>query len=470
MKSCRSGLSVWILIAFAIFSVPALGAAASSLPSLSELVEELKPTVVNISTTQVVKSPMDDFFKDFRGFRDFFGEDFFKRFFGDMHPREFKRRSLGSGFIIDKEGYIITNNHVIEKADEITVKLANERSYDAKVVGRDPKTDLALIKIEADNDLPVAHLGDSDKLKVGEWVVAIGNPFGLEQTVTAGIISAKGRVIGAGPYDDFLQTDASINPGNSGGPLFSLKGEVVGINTAIVAGGTGIGFAIPVNMAKRLLPQLKQGRVQYGYLGVYIQDVTPELAQSFGLKEAEEGVLISEVLPDTAAEKGGLKKGDIVLTYEGKELKNSYQFRKMVGSTPVGKTVELVVLRDGKRKTVSVTVGELREEVVAAAEPGEEGAGWGLKVQDIAPDLAKRLGIPGEEPGVLITEVEPGSPAQQGGLQQGDVIVEVERQEVKDLQEFSRYLQRYANKKTLLLTVRVKARQYHIMFVVLKKD
>ena len=311
MKSVKYVLVLVLLIAVA--ALPALSQGKESgLPSLSELARELKPAVVNISTTQLVKSPMDDFFKDFRGFRDFFGDEFFRRFFGDMQPREFKRKSLGSGFIIDREGHILTNNHVIEKADKITVKMANEKSYDATVVGRDPKTDIALIKIDSDADLPVVRMGDSDKLEVGEWVVAIGNPFGLEQTVTAGIISAKGRVIGAGPYDDFLQTDASINPGNSGGPLFNLEGEVIGINTAIVAGGTGIGFAIPINMAKRLLPQLKSGRVQYGYLGVYIQDLTPELAQSFGLKEPR-GVLISEVVPGSAAETGGLKKGDVVL-------------------------------------------------------------------------------------------------------------------------------------------------------------
>ena len=284
----------------------------SGLPSLTGLVKELKPTVVNISTTKVVRSPLDEFFRGFGDAPDSFGDELFRRFFGDR-PREFKQKSLGSGFIIDTEGHILTNNHVIEKAEEIKVKLSDQqKEYDAQVIGTDPKTDLALIKIKGAGDLPVVHMGDSESLEVGEWVVAIGNPFGLEQTVTTGIISAKGRVIGAGPYDDFLQTDASINPGNSGGPLFNLEGEVVGINTAIVAGGQGIGFAIPINIAKKMLPQLKKGRVVYGYLGVYIQDLTPELADSFGLQEAQ-GVLISDVIPDSPAEKGKIQKGDVVL-------------------------------------------------------------------------------------------------------------------------------------------------------------
>ena len=239
------------------------------------------------------------------GFKDFFGEDFFEKFFGDMPKREYKQRSLGSGFIIDREGYILTNNHVVERAQSIKVKLTDSKEYDATVIGKDPKTDIALIKINAKQDLPVATFGDSDKLEVGDWVVAIGNPFGLEHTVTQGIVSAKGRVIGAGPYDDFIQTDASINPGNSGGPLFNLKGEVVGINTAIVSGGQGIGFAIPINVVRDLLPQLKsKGKVVRGWLGVVIQKVTPEIAKSFGLKETE-GALVSDVAEQSPADKGG---------------------------------------------------------------------------------------------------------------------------------------------------------------------
>jgi len=472
MRSLRKMMLV-VFVATSLAIVPSLFRASEAapvvtgLPSLTGLVKELKPTVVNISTTKVVRSPLDDFFQG-RDFPDFFGDEFFKRFFGDQ-PREFRQKSLGSGFIIDKEGYILTNNHVIEKAEEITVKLADKKEYDAKVIGTDPKTDLALIKIKAAGDLPVAHLGDSDTLEEGEWVVAIGNPFGLEQTVTTGIISAKGRVIGAGPYDDFLQTDASINPGNSGGPLFNLKGEVVGINTAIVAGGQGIGFAIPVNMAKRLLPQLKKGKVVYGYLGVYIQDLTPELAKSFGLKEAQ-GVLISDVIPDSPAEKGGLKKGDVILEYDGKQVGDRYQLTKMVGNTPVGKKVQISVLRKKEQKTLWVTIKEVSEKQVAAAAPTkpEETDRWGLRVQDINRALADQLGLP-DETGVVITSVEPGSPAQEGNLQAGDVIIEVDNNPIKDMADFRKYIELYTKEKTLLLTVRLKANDYHTLFVVLKK-
>ncbi len=432
--------------------------------NLPELVKELKPTVVNISTTKLVRSPLEDFFKNFRGFRDFFGDEFFRFFPG--HP-EFRQRSLGSGFIIDQEGYILTNNHVIEKAEEIKVKLYNGKVYDAEVIGRDPKTDIALIKIEADEELPVAKLGDSDKLQVGEWVVAIGNPFGLEHTVTAGIISAKGRVIGAGPYDDFLQTDASINPGNSGGPLFNLKGEVVGINTAIIAGGQGIGFAIPINMAKRLLPQLKRGRVVYGYLGVYIQDLTPELARSFGLEEPE-GALVTEVIPDSPAEEGGIEKGDVIIEFDGKKIHNTYQLRKEVGATPVGKRVEVVVLRKGKKLSLWVKIGELKE-LEVASRPEKEIGKWGLRVQEITEELAAHLGLPDTE-GVLVREVKPGSPAQRAGVSPGDVIIEIEQQKVKDLDDYRRLMRKYAKAKSLLLTLRIKAQDYHILFKVLQKE
>jgi serine protease Do len=463
-------LVIALVCALAILPALSMGREAAQrgteFPSLIELVKELKPTVVNISTTKVVRSPLDDFFRG-RDFPDFFGDDFFKRFFGDQ-PREFRQKSLGSGFIIDKEGYILTNHHVIEKAEEIKVKLSDTKEYNAEVIGQDPKTDLALIKIKAAGDLPVVRMGDSDKLEVGEWVVAIGNPFGLEQTVTAGIISAKGRVIGAGPYDDFLQTDASINPGNSGGPLFNLKGEVVGINTAIVAGGQGIGFAIPVNMAKALLPQLKKGKVVYGYLGVYIQDITPELASSFGLKEAK-GVLVSDVIPDSPAKKGGVNKGDVILEYDGKQVEDRYQLTKMVGRTPVGKKVNIVVWRDKERKTIPVTIVQLAEKQTTAATPHPEETGrWGFKVQDVTPDMAAHLGLPDNE-GVVITDVEPGSPADEENLQPGDVIIEMEHNQIKGLADFRRYIELYKKQKTLLVTVRQRASEYHNFFVVLKK-
>ena len=463
MEPWRKKIAVVLFSLFLI--LPGLSYGRDLVPlNLPELVKELKPTVVNISTTKLVRSPLEDFFKNFRGFRDFFGDEFFRFFPG--HP-EFRQRSLGSGFIIDQEGYILTNNHVIEKAEEIKVKLHNGKVYDAEVIGRDPKTDIALIKIEADEELPVAKLGDSDKLQVGEWVIAIGNPFGLEHTVTAGIISAKGRVIGAGPYDDFLQTDASINPGNSGGPLFNLKGEVVGINTAIIAGGQGIGFAIPINMAKRLLPQLKRGRVVYGYLGVYIQDLTPELARSFGLEEPE-GALVTEVIPDSPAEEGGIEKGDVIIEFDGKKIHSTYQLRKEVGATPVGKRVEVVVLRKGKRLSLWVKIGELKE-LEVASRPEKEIGKWGLRVQEITEELAAHLGLPDTE-GVLVREVKPGSPAQRAGVSPGDVIIEIEQQKVKDLDDYRRLMRKYAKAKSLLLTLRIKAQDYHILFKVLRKE
>src|SRR3972149_2214424 len=315
--------------------------------SFVELAKKLAPSVVNISTTQVMKQRPFMPFPEFKTpFDEFFGDEFRKPF-GDEH--DFKRQSLGSGFIINKEGYILTNNHVIENATEILVTLSgkDKLEYPAKVIGKDSQLDVALIKIEADGDLPVAALGDSDKLDIGEWVVAIGNPFGLGGSVTAGIVSQKGRVIGAGPYDNFIQTDASINPGNSGGPLFNLREEVGGLNTAIVAGGQGIGFATPINMVKEVLLQLKEtGKVTRGWIGVSIQDLTPELARSFGLKEAR-GVLISSVNPGEPADQAGLKAGDIIVSFDGKPVNEISDLPRIVATTPPGKSVERKALRDG---------------------------------------------------------------------------------------------------------------------------
>jgi serine protease Do len=330
------------------------------LPDFTTLAEKLDPAVVNISTTQVIKgNPMGRGFTFRRGpgGRQFGPgqsdpfEEFFDRFFRGMPQGEMKRRSLGSGFVIGEDGLIITNNHVVKDADTITVIFYDEREAEAKVIGKDPKTDLALIKVDMDDKLPTATLGDSDKLRMGDWVLAIGNPFGLKYTLTAGIVSAKGRVIGAGPYDDFIQTDASINPGNSGGPLINMKGEVVGINSAIIAGGTGIGFAIPANIAKELIPQLKEkGRVSRGWLGVYIQRVTPELAKSFGLDKPK-GALVSEVTKDGPAEGTGLTHGDIIIEFAGKPVEHFNDLPRMVAATPPGTKITLKVLRKGKEKT-----------------------------------------------------------------------------------------------------------------------
>ena len=340
-------------------------------PNFAELAEHLDPSVVNVSTTQVVKGqrrsmPRLPFPNPF-GERDPF-EEFFERFFGGENPqREFRRRSLGSGFIINREGYIVTNNHVVENASDIKVSLSDKEEYDAKVIGRDPKTDVALIKIEAKKELPAAPLGDSGKLRVGEWVMAIGNPFGLGHTVTTGIVSAKGRIIGAGPYDEFIQTDASINPGNSGGPLFNMNGEVVGINTAIIATGQGIGFAIPINAAKELLiPLREKGRVVRGWLGVQVQRMTPELAKSFGL-DRERGALVADVMPDTPAEKAGIERGDVIIEFNGRKIDEMNDLPRVVANTTPNADVAVKLMRKGQEKTVQVKVAELKEERVAAA-------------------------------------------------------------------------------------------------------
>lgn len=407
------------------------------LPSLSGLVKSVRPSVVNISTTSVIKGPNmhDRFFGQQNPFRDFFGEDFFEKFFGDSPKKEFKQRSLGSGCIIDREGYIITNNHVIEKAQTIKVKLIDGKEYDATVVGRDPKTDLALIKIDAKNALPSAAFGDSDNLEIGDWVVAIGNPFGLETTVTAGIVSAKGRVIGAGPYDDFIQTDASINPGNSGGPLFNLKGEVVGINTAIVSGGQGIGFAIPINMAKELLPQLKsKGKVTRGWLGVVIQKITPEIAKTFGLNETE-GALVSDVTEDGPAEKAGIKRGDVIVSFNGKAIKEVDTLPKLVGATEIGKKAKVGIIRDRKSLEMEVVIGELKDEKLQASKKPEVEKDFGLVVQNITPEIAKHLNLK-DKRGVIVTDVQPGSPAQEGDIRSGDIIKEISRKPIKNIEDF----------------------------------
>jgi serine protease Do len=424
------------------------------LPSLSGLVKSVRPSVVNISTTSVIKGPNvhDRFFGQQNPFRDFFGEDFFEKFFGDSPKREFKQRSLGSGCIIDREGYIITNNHVIEKAQTIKVKLIDGKEYDATVVGRDPKTDLALIKIDAKNSLHVATFGDSDNLEIGDWVVAIGNPFGLETTVTAGIVSAKGRVIGAGPYDDFIQTDASINPGNSGGPLFNLKGEVVGINTAIVSGGQGIGFAIPINMARELLPQLKsKGKVTRGWLGVVIQKITPEIAKTFGLKESE-GALVSDVTEDGPAEKAGIKRGDVIVSFNGKAIKEMDALPKLVGATEIGKKAKVGIIRDGKPLEVEVIIGELKDEKLQASKKPEVEKDFGLVVQNITPEIATHLNLK-DKRGVIVTDVQPGSPAQEGDIRSGDIIKEISRKPIKNIEDFKEAMKKVNIKEGAVLLI-----------------
>ncbi len=419
----------------------ALGSMQQAPISFVELVKKEKPAVVNISTTQVVKRkgfPHPPFQGGPSPFDRFFGDDFFRRFFGDGQSREFKTKSLGSGFIIDKEGHILTNNHVIENASEIVVRLSNEKEFKATLIGRDPKTDIALIQIQAKNDLPLVNIGDSDQVQVGEWAVAIGNPFGLEQTVTAGIISAKGRVIGSGPYDNFIQTDASINPGNSGGPLFNTKGEVIGINTAIIAGGQGIGFAIPINVAMNILPQLKEkGKVVRGWLGVMVQHITPDLAESLKLK-SNEGALIAEVAEGGPADKAKLKRGDVILEYDGRKVGRMRDLPSMVAGTPVGKEVKVLVLRNGKEKVFTVKIGQLKEERAAVVSK-DESERFGMKVQEITPQLAEYFKLE-ENEGVVVVEVEKYGPADEVGIRRGDIILEVNQKPVRTLRSYKEAL------------------------------
>jgi len=416
--------------------------------NFSDVAEKVRAGVVNVQVTKTVKN-LDFGRRDFFGGQNPFG-DFFGPFSQGNPPRGFQQQGVGSGFVISRDGYILTNNHVVDGADQIKVKLADGKEFNGKVIGRDPKTDLAVIKIEGTADLQALPLGNSDDLKVGSWVVAVGSPFGLEQTVTAGIVSAKGRVIGSGPYDNFIQTDASINPGNSGGPLVNLKGEVVGINTAIIASGQGIGFAIPVNMAKEIVPQLEEkGRVVRGWLGVGIQEVTPALAKSFDLKE-KKGALVSQVYKDSPAEKGGIEQGDIIVQYDGKDVADSRDLPRMVASTPVGKSVTVKLLRNGKPVEREVKVGEMEEKQEIAKAPSQKSLG--ITIQNITPEIARGLGLK-KDTGVVITRVEPGSPASEAGLQSGDVILEVNRTPVKDAGDFVKKVEKAGDQNNVLLFI-----------------
>jgi serine protease Do len=419
--------------------------------SFADLVEKVKPAVVNISTEKTIRIPGSPF-RHFFGPDEPFG-DFFRWFFEDIPDRELKQQSLGSGFIIDKDGYIITNNHVVEGADEIKVKLADGREFKAKVVGRDPKTDIALIKITTFfKDLPVLSLGDSDKIRVGDWVLAIGNPFGLEHTVTQGIISATGRVIGAGPYDNFLQTDAPINPGNSGGPLINLNGEVIGINTAIIATGQGIGFAIPSNLAKTVISQLKEkGKVVRGWLGVSVQSLTPEIAATLNLKEPI-GALVNDVVAGSPADKAGIKRGDVIISFNGKDIKKMTDLPRIVAETPVGKEVEIKIIRDGKEHLLKAIVSEQKEGRLSFKGSTIEER-LGMKVYDITPELARRLRIR-DRIGVVVLDVLSGSPAEEAGIQIGDVIKEINRRPVKNLEEYESLMEKIDVHKPILFLIK----------------
>ncbi|MCK9294602.1 MAG: DegQ family serine endoprotease [Desulfobulbaceae bacterium] len=468
MKTHHRRTSLIALLVCAAFLLLTLPALAGGPDTFAPLVEKYGDTVVNIYTTQTVKEPPIPYFP----FQEHQGvPEFFKKFFeqqgqgyhGQVIPQ--KRTSLGSGVLISADGYIITNNHVIDEADEINVRFANHEEYEAKIIGRDAKTDVALIKIDPKETLPFATFGDSEKLRVGDWVIAIGNPFGFEQTVTAGIVSGKGRTLGSGNYENFIQTDASINPGNSGGPLFNMDGQMVGINTAIYSrsgGNIGIGFAIPINMAKNVIEQLKTtGKVTRGWLGVMIQNVSQDLAKQFGL-ERPIGALVGEVSPGGPAEKAGILPGDIIVEYKGKEITQMNMLPAMVAQTPVGETVNVALFRNGKKKNVSVTVAKLEEDE-ATAETGQESV-LGLTVQQLTPELAQSLKIKDKE-GIIVANVEPGSAAEEAGLRPGDLILEVNRQEVKNMEEYNKALANLDKKESILLLVK---RDTHTRFVVLE--
>ena len=427
--------------------------------SFAELAENLGPTVVNVKVTKIENAT----FQRPHIPEGHFG-DFFERFFRDMPRRHENHRTqgAGSGVIISEDGYILTNNHVVEGASEVTVTLSNKKEYQAQVIGLDPKTDLAVLKIDAEKPLPAASMGNSENLKVGDWVVAIGNPFGLNHTVTSGIVSAKGRVIGAGPYDDFIQTDASINPGNSGGPLFNMNGEVVGINTAIIPQGQGIGFAIPVNTAKPLIPQLvSDGEVTRGYLGVNIQSITPELARALNIEEPK-GALVADVTPGSPAEKGGIKRGDVIVSYDGKQVEGHHVLPAMVAATPVDEKVTVAVLRDGKQRQLSVRVGKLPSETAGLDKSARPAKGrWGLQLHDLTPEIGQQFRLKAEQ-GVVVVGVEPGSPADEAGIRQGDVIVEVNRQPVNSVDEIKENIGKSKDKNNLLLLVERKGGKMYV--------
>jgi len=432
-----------------------------------EVAKKVQPSVVNVTTEKTITmKPWDRYGEDF--FKGSPFEDFFKGF--GITPREKgkeyrqKQRSGGSGVIVDKEGYILTNNHVVEGADKIKIRLIDGREFTATVKGQDSRTDLAVLYIKA-KDLPVATLGDSDKLDVGEWAIAIGSPFGLEHTVTVGVISAKGRTgLGTGTYEDFIQTDASINPGNSGGPLINIDGEVVGINAMIIQPGTGIGFAIPINMAKQILNDLiKQGKVVRPWLGISVQDLTPEMAEQFQVKE-KEGVLVAQIHPGTGAEKGGLTSGDIIKLVDDKAIKNVNELIKEIQKKKVGQKVKLSVVRDGKPTTIEVTLSAMPDKPEAMKEKEFEEK-LGARVQEWTPQLAARYRISAEiKRGVVVISVEEGSPADDLGLQEGDVILEINRKKIETVKDFEKAIKDTNFEKGIVLRLHRRGNTFYHSF------
>ncbi len=427
-----------------------------SAKAFARVVKDVKPAVVHIKVESTAKPPAE--------MEEFFNHPFFERFFGPefrfQDPNRPKRRQYGagSGFIISADGHILTNNHVVENAEKMTVTLADNREVEAKLIGTDPQSDVALVKIDVDEELPTLSLGDSDALDVGEWVIAIGNPFGLNQTVTVGVVSAKGRSrVGINEYENFIQTDAAINPGNSGGPLINIYGDVVGINSALYSrtgGYMGIGFAIPINMVKSIEDQLqKHGKVTRGWLGVVIQDVTEELARSFGLKKAK-GILVSEAQQDSPAEEAGIKQGDVITGLDGVMLKDVADLRNRIALTIPGTTVTLQIIRNGEPMEIDVEIDEQPSDFGVARSDSDSALGsFGLAVQELTPELAEQLGYQDRQ-GVVISEVEPGSNAEQSGLKPGQLIEEVNKVKISNIRELQQVLSKSSHSDRVLLRVR----------------
>ena len=448
----------------AIIALAAMGRAhgKAAPESFADLAERLLPAVVNISTTQKIEGRESPTMPKLPPGSPF--EDFFKEFFDRNGPQQRSRRatSLGSGFVISKDGYVVTNNHVIADADEITVILQNDMRLPAELIGRDPKTDIAVLKIKPKEDLLAVSFGNSSSARVGDWVVAIGNPFGLGGTVTAGIISARGRDINSGPYDDFIQTDASINRGNSGGPMFNLKGRVIGINTAIFSptgGSVGIGFAIPASTAKPVIDQLiKNGSVKRGWLGVHIQTVTEEIAETLGLERAE-GALVANVIKDSPASSAGIKAGDVILSFDEKKVEGMRSLPKIVAETRVGKEAKVEIWRSGKLLNLRVAVGELEEDKKVASSKDKQKGGdreikeLGLTVTAITDQIKNRFKLLKGAKGLVVTKVEKSGPAAEKNVRVGDLIVEVSQEEVTSVSDMIGHLRKVkeAGRKTLLL-------------------
>ena len=456
---------------------PALPAVQMVPDSFSELAAKLGPSVVNVNVSRTIEGVS---WNAPEWFEHGPFEHFYRRFFEDDHrqhrerrhrpghsprrrPGHFQQHGNGSGVIIDAEGHILTNHHVVERADEVRVTLTDGREYEARVVGRDPKTDLAVLRVDVSESLPVAPLGSSEALRVGDWVMAIGNPFGLSHTVTAGIVSGKGRIIGAGPYDDFIQTDASINPGNSGGPLFNLRGEVVGINTAMVPHGRGIGFAIPIDTAKPLIPQMvATGSVTRGYLGVSIQSITPELAEALRL-DATAGALVGEVRPDSPAAQAGLQSGDVITAFDGKPVASSRDLPGIVAETPVGQDVTVTVQRQGEPLELVVTVGKMHMETAQATGNPESGRGsLGLYLRDRQAESRGDDDLASAN-GVLVTRVQPGSPAAASGIRGGDVILQVDQRPVASIADVKQVLAETDEESPLVLLIKRDGGSFYVV-------